>query len=426
MKRILAFIFCILTVAFVGCNVPSEQMAEEDIRKQIIADNGSLNSPDDEAGAVWLHSYLKVENAEIVDIFRTDEMSEGFELCFSKWASGQREYIVSEAVYSDGKRYLCDLYELTGVVKLHTLSYAYERISSDERFSDGMKGIDGNPHSDGITEVNVTSETSQVINNTLLVNESIRAGQLLYGVPSDGSNYTVRVVATVDGAGIRNVYMCNDERPSSDEGHYLLNKTYYVRINEESGNLVLLDRQHEETVLCETVYTDDASRRVPAIYGVCDDRYAVYTVSDHTGVMGVGVYDAQAKTNTIRSFGGVPVGMDGDRLYLYSKGEDGSCTVEYIPLYDPNAEAVPFDVLAGTIENVAFSADGRMALIYAPEDGKVDVAVFDAVTGEMLAQEYIEGVYCRPKYVGFLADGSVMVLGDKNLLCDEYIFIIGE
>lgn len=426
MKRFLALILCILTVVFAGCNVPSEQMAEEDIRKQIIADNSSLNAPDDEAGAAWLRSYLNVENAEMVDIFRSADMSEGFELCFSKWTSGQREYIVSEVVYGDGKRYLCDLYELTGVMKLHTLSYAYERISSDERFSDGMRGIGSNPHSDGITEVNITSEASQVINNTLLVNESIREGQILYGIPSDGDNYTVRVVATVDGEGIRNVYMCNDERPAVDEGHYLLNKTYYVHFSEESGDLVLLNRQYEETLLCETVDANDETRRIPAIYGVYNDRYAVYTVSDNTGVISVGIYDAQTRTNTVRPSGGVPVGMYGDRLYLYREGADGTCTVAYIPLYDPNADAVLFDVLAGTIENAAFSEDGRMAVIYAPEGGRIDVAVFDAANGEILAQEFIEGIYCDPKYAGFLEDGSLMVLCDKKLLCDEYLFIIGE
>ena len=173
MRRYLSLFICVLLLILAGCTGPSEQMAEEDIRKQIVADNISLNYSDDVAGGAWLERYLKVENAEMADCFRTSDMSEGFELCFSKWTSGQRAYIVSEVVYGDGVRYLCDLYDLTGITKLHTLAYAYERISSDERFEDGMKGIGGNGYSDGVIEDNITAQSAQTMSSTLLVKESL-------------------------------------------------------------------------------------------------------------------------------------------------------------------------------------------------------------------------------------------------------------
>lgn len=427
MKRTLALMLCILAVVFAGCSVPSEQMAEEDIRKQIVADNACLELTDDAAGAAWLLSYLKVENAEMSECFRTDDMSDGFELCFSKWSAGQREYMVSEVVYEDGKRYLCDLYELTGVTKLHTLAYAYERVSADERFSDGMVGVGSNGYSDGILEVNITSEAAQTMSSTLLVDESIAAKQILYGIPSDGSSYTVKVVATVNGTGIRNVYMCNDERPSDTDadGQHLLNKTYYIGYSGNTGNFALVDRQYNETVLCEVVDTEDGTRRVPQVFGVWNDRFGVYTVSDNVGVVQVGVYDAESGSNTVLNTSGTPIGMYGGRLYL-SELTDGKCTVGYISLEDPTAESVLFDGPEGVILSVAFAEDGRMAAVYAPNDGPTRIAVFDAEDGRLLKEEYIDGIYCAPKYAGFLEDGSLMVLCDKKLLCDEYLFIIGE
>ncbi len=428
MKRFIVLLMCTLTLVMSGCNTPSEQMAEEDIRKQIMADNATVSGADDAAGAAWLERYLNVNNAEMTECFRTDDMSEGFELCFSRWGSGQREYIVSEVVYPEGERYLCDLYELTGETKKRTLSYAYDRIKGDERFEDGMKGIGDNTYSEGVTEINITTQIPQAASNTLLVKESIRERSLLYGTPSDGSSFTIKVFATVDNSGIRKYIMCNDERPASDvgKGEHLKNKTYYIGYSENTGNFALVDRQYNETILCEKVDTADETRRVPEVYGTWGDRYGIYTVSNNLGVVQVGILDAETRKHTVLDTSGVPVGMYGDRLYLSNTKEDGSCAVAYILLDDPQGEAVVFDGPDGVMENVAFSSDGRMAVTYAPVDGKTKVAVFNATDGALIREEYVGGVYCDPKYVGFLEDGSIMVLCDKKLLCDEYLFIIGE
>lgn len=428
MKKLVVLLLCIMTVLMSSCNTPSEQMAEEDIRKQIVADNAMVSTADNAAGGTWLERYLNISNAEMAECFRTDDMSEGFDICFSRWGSGQREYIVSEVVYPDGVRYLCDLYELTGETKKRTLSYAYDRIKSDERFEDGMKGIGDNAYSEGVKEVNITSEIPQAANNTLLVNESIREGKLLYGTPSDGSHVTIKVFATVEANGIKKYIMCNDERPASDtgKGEHLRNKSYFIGYSENTGNFALVDRQYNETVLCEKVDTADETRRIPEVYGTWGDRYGIYTVSDNKGVVQVGILDADTKRHTVLDTSGVPVGMYGDRLYLSNTKEDGSCAVAYILLGDPQGDAVVFDGPDGVMENVAFSSDGRMAVVYAPADGQTRVAVFNATDGSLIREEYISGVYCDPKYVGFIEDGSVMVLCDEKLLCDEYLFIIGE
>ena len=54
MRRYLSLFICVLLLILAGCTGPSEQMAEEDIRKQIVADNISLNYSDDVAGGAWL------------------------------------------------------------------------------------------------------------------------------------------------------------------------------------------------------------------------------------------------------------------------------------------------------------------------------------------------------------------------------------
>lgn len=437
MKRFTALLLClVLLVCSVGCdNTDPDVNAATDVRTAIREDNLSEMGEDNTAGGKWLVHYasaLSVTGGAVLyeEHFRTGEFSEGFELCFSKWTADGKEFIVTEAVYGDGKRYLCDIYELTAVEAVNRLDYALGRLEGDGRF-DITLTEPANVFGESVKEYNITSAIPQTVRCTLLGKQSIMSRGLRYGEYLDGNGYIVKVKAEVSAQGIGSMIQCNETTEDTSNFTYLLNKTFYVGYSPYTGDFAVINRQYKEQILYDEVDTEDETRRKPAVFSTYEDKLAIYTVEGLDGIVAYGIYDGMKQKHYLFEDGSTPLAVSGNRLYFRYKEADGAYALAFRYLDDLDAPVVPIEPVNKNesvrqgVTALSFSENERfMAILTNRADGVSEVSIFTSDTGVFVEKHEITGKFCSPRYAGFLSDGSVMVLSDKKLLCDEYLFII--
>lgn len=438
MKRLTALLLCvILLVCSVGCDNadPVPENTPVDVRTAIREDNLSEVGEDNTAGGKWLVHYASALSlsggaALYEEHFRTGEFSEGFELCFSKWTADGKTFLITEAVYGDGKRYLCDIYELTAVESVNRIDYALGRIEGDGRF-DITAAEHTNGFGENVTEYNITDEVPQTYRCTLLGKQSIMARELMYGEYLEGNGYTVKVKADVSTDGIGRVIQCNETTKDTSKSAYLLNETFYVGYSPYTGDFAVINRQYKEEILYEEVDTQDETRRKPSVFSTYDDKMAIYTVESLDGIVAYGIYDGIKQKNYLFEDGSTPLAVGGNRLYFRYTAADGAYALAFRYLDDPEAPVVPLDSInindsvRQGVTALSFSENEKfMAILTNRADGVSEVSIFTSDTGVFVEKHEITGKFCSPRYAGFLSDGSIMVLSDKKLLCDEYLFII--
>ena len=451
MKKIASFLlFALLfTGVFSSCTSEEQNSTEptqetvEEYRSEIIDENAALTSEQENAGIEWLKKYSDsafgtgVYQEKLTDSFSTDRLIDGMEVCLGLWdvsfLDGSEGKIIITEVVSNGERRLSDMYKANGAINLMTVDYAYSRLRLDSRYASVCTGTVSNGCTEGVKEFNITDSAPQTAKYELLVNESINEGKILYGSYSDDRK-TYQVCLTVpisETRGIGSVVTQNNTFDREKSVVYLMNKTYKVMHNEETGDLVTVNRKYEEKVLCENTDSEGDDRLIPEIFDQYDDQVLVFTMRGKDDkVIGYGIYDAETQEVTKYENGDTPIALYNGILY-HTYIENGETKIGYTDLQFPQntvkalGEINSLDSLKKGNAEISLSGDGKkIAVAEKDADGVTHIKVFSSDEGSLLWERTVIGYFCEPKYVGFLESGSLFVLCDKKPLCDEYMFIV--
>ena len=433
MKKIfLILLSCLMALGLLAsCGTAQEEDTQSELLRKIREDDAVLEGvSDEEAGGMWIERYsdmLGFHQALTVDeIMRTSELSDGFDMCFSRWReTAEKSYIVTEYVYPDGTRHLADISRAADVTQ--RLSHALETVSDDPRVQgrvhDGLK----NTFDGSVTEFDITKAVPYTSRYDMLGRESLKNGDLRYGQSEDGRFYRLRVTAQIDKRnGIVNPKSQSVNSDVSSKGVNLVNSSYHLGYDKENADLLIYNRNLETQIVYQA-----SEGKLPTVFDVYDDRAAVYTVGDGEGnITGYGIYGIYAVNGTtvhrnVYFDGQRPVMLIGSRLYSVTEGTE-EARLRVKDLSDPDSQ--PADVCAAPAGEVlsagADESGARNVWLCDLGGGKVGVSVKDTATDAVLFSTEIYAPSCKNGYIGFLDDDTLVFLDEGKFMCNDYLFLI--